>query len=233
MPQPHREQTLLRHQPNGQNSSFFTAYRRNDYKLIYFYYKSAATAFELYDLAVDRSESVNLASDNSYSKLLLEMAREMAAALDEGWWEYGALWPTLAINPSTGESFTGDGDAYRPLNDDPFLIDFTVHGYDLVDSDEDGLFDALEDEDGNGLVSTGETSADNADTDGDNTDDFTETRLKLDPLDSNSYFAAQAVSTGSSSLNLTWPSVPGLSFIVLSSEDLSKPIENWTPIGVE
>ena len=41
-PGTHREQTLLRHQPNSQNSSFFTTYRRDDLKLIYFYYEVAA-----------------------------------------------------------------------------------------------------------------------------------------------------------------------------------------------
>ena len=41
-PGTHRQQTLLRHQPNSQNSSFFTTYRRDDLKLIYFYYEEPA-----------------------------------------------------------------------------------------------------------------------------------------------------------------------------------------------
>lgn len=224
-PGTHREQTLLRHQPNSQNSSFFTAYRRDNYKLIYFYYKSAATAFELYDLAVDRDESDNLAS--THPELVLEMAREMASALDKGWGAYGALWPTFAIDPSTGDPFTGDGDEFRPLNDDHFLIDFSVYGYDLVDSDADGLEDALEDADGNGLVSTGETDSDDWDTDGDKTDDFTETRLGLDPLNRNSFFSSQVSAASASSMTLQWPSASGLSFNILHSDDLTIPVENW------
>ncbi|MGJ8640512.1 MAG: sulfatase-like hydrolase/transferase [Opitutaceae bacterium] len=224
-PGTHREQTLLRHQPNGQNSSFFTAYRRDDYKLIYFYYESAATAFELYDLSVDRDESDDLAS--THPELVLQMAREMAAALDNSWGEYGALWPTLAIDPSTGNAFSGDGDEFRPLNNDPFLIDFTVNGYDLVDSDMDGLIDKLEDLNGDGLISAGETDSDDSDTDGDNTDDFTEQRLNLDPLDSDSSFVTQVSAASANSLMLSWPSVPGLSFNILASDDLSTPLSNW------
>ncbi|CAA6692115.1 MULTISPECIES: sulfatase-like hydrolase/transferase [unclassified Lentimonas] len=226
-PGTHRKQTLLRHQPNSQNSSFFTAYRRDDYKLIYFYYKNGGAEFELYDLAADRSETNNLAGSNP--ELVLQLAREMAAALDNGWGEYGALWPTLAINPSTGESLASNdaGDDYRPLNDDPFLIDFAVNGYDSVDSDEDGLLDALEDADGDGLVGLNETNADDEDTDDDGTDDYTERRLNLDPRDANSHFAVRVASTGSESLDLAWPSAPGLSFNVRSSDDLSTPVEDW------
>ncbi|MDP4777216.1 MAG: sulfatase-like hydrolase/transferase, partial [Opitutales bacterium] len=224
-PGTHREQTLLRHQPNGQNSSFFTAYRRDDYKLIYFYYKSAATAFELYDLAVDRDESDNLAS--THPELVLEMAREMASALDKGWGAYGALWPTFAIDPATGNPFSGDGDEFRPLNNDHFLIDFSVYGYDLVDSDDDGLEDALEDADGNGLVGANETDSENWDTDGDKTDDFSEIRLNLDPLNSNSFFTTQVTAASASSMTLQWPSASGLSFNILHSDDLTIPVENW------
>ena len=213
----HREQTLLRHQPNSQNSSFFTAYRRNDYKLIYFYYKDAAEQFELYDLSVDRDESDNLAS--SHPELVLELAREMAAALDEGWGEYGALWPTFAVG-------SGDGDAFRPLADDPFLIDFTVDGRDLVDSDIDGLADALEDADGNGLVGVTETDSENPDTDGDQFLDGEELRTGTDPLSRSSYFNLAMLPHTATSLMLTWPSAPGAVYRIEESTDL----DSWSTL---
>ena len=145
VPGTHREQKLLRHQPNSQNSSFFTAYRRDDYKLIYFYYKSAAQQFELYDLAVDRDESNDLSS--SRPELVLELAREMAQELDDGWGIYGPLWPT----------FNGGDDNDRPFVDDTFFIDFFVDGRNLVDFDMDSLFDFEEDINADGLVNNGET----------------------------------------------------------------------------
>ena len=52
IPGTHREQTLLVHQPNAHNSPFFTAYRRDNYKLIYHYYEDPADQFELYDLSL-------------------------------------------------------------------------------------------------------------------------------------------------------------------------------------
>lgn len=219
IPGTHREQTLLRHQPNSQNSSFFTTYRRNDLKLIYFYYKDAANAFELYDLSVDRDESDNLASTRP--DLVLEMAREMASALNESWGEYGALWPTLAIDPGTGNSFAGDGDLFRPLNNDPFLIDFSIYGYDLVDSDEDGLADALEDADGDGLIGSVETSPDFSDSDDDGSPDGLEVGTGTDPLDGSSSFVMQISATGSDTMNATWPSIPGSSFLVEGSYNLA------------
>jgi len=225
-PGTHREQTLLRHQPNSQNSSFFTAYRRDDLKLIYFYYKDPSNAFELYDLAVDRDESNNLAS--THPDLVLEMAREMASALDEGWGAYGELWPTLAIDPATGNPFSSKGDDFRPLNDDPFLIDFSVYGYDLVDSDGDGLADALEDADGNGLVGSGETDSEDDNSDGDNLLDGEEVALGLDPLDSNSFFYLQGAPQADGSLTLTWPSQPGTNFEIRGSVDLI----DWSEVVV-
>lgn len=145
IPGTHREQVLLRHQPNAHNSSFFTTYRRDDLKLIYFYYETGANQFELYDLATDRSERNNLAS--SRPELVLELAREMAEELDESWGVYGELWPT----------FSGGGDADRPFVNDTFMIDYFVHDRDLVDFDLDQFFDFQEDSNADGLVSPGET----------------------------------------------------------------------------
>ena len=145
IPGTHREQTLLVHQPNAHNSPFFTAYRRDNYKLIYHYYEDPADQFELYDLATDRNESNDLAGTRP--GLVLELAREMAQALDDGWGVHGPLWPT----------FVGGGDEDRPFVSDPFLIDYFVDDRDQIDFDLDSLFDFEEDANADGLVSPGET----------------------------------------------------------------------------
>ena len=214
-PGTHREQTLLRHQPNSHNSNFFTTYRRDDYKLIYFYYEDPADQFELYDLAVDRDESNNLADNNP--QLLLELAREMAAALDASWGELGPLWPTFGTGVQNGQS----DDDLRPFVDDPFLIDFTVDGRDLVDSDMDGLLDAIEDLNQNGLVDSSETSADNEDTDNDSNRDGDEIRTGTDPLDASSFFSLSMEDFTASTLLLSWPSAPGATYDIQASSDFS------------
>jgi arylsulfatase A-like enzyme len=211
----HRPQKLLRHMPHEHRSDYFVWLREDEWKLLYRY---DTDVFELYNLSDDRDETDDLAADQP--EKVLTMARDMASELNDSWGVYGALWPTF--NP-TQES-TPD----RPLEDDPFLIDFSVDGRDAIDSDGDGLVDAVEDADGDGLVGASETSADNSDTDGDSTDDYTETLLNLDPLDSNSYFTARIASTGNGTLDLAWPSAPSLFFSVRSSTDLSLPVEDWT-----
>ena len=214
-PGTHREQTLLRHQPNSHNSSFFTTYRRDDYKLIYFYYEDPEDQFELYDLAADRDESNNLAENNP--QLLLELAREMATALDASWGELGPLWPTFGTGVQNGES----DDNLRPFVDDPFLIDFTVDGRDLVDSDMDGLLDAIEDLNRNGLVDNSETSADNEDTDNDSNGDGDEIRTGTDPLDDASVFSLGMENFTASTVLLSWPSAPGATYDIQGSSDFS------------
>jgi len=214
-PGTHREQTLLRHQPNSHNSNFFTTYRRDDYKLIYFYYEDPEDQFELYDLALDRDESNNLADNDP--QLLLELAREMAAALDASWGELGPLWPTFGTGVQNGES----DDDLRPFVDDPFLIDFTVDGRDLVDSDMDGLQDAIEDLNQNGLVDLTETNADNEDTDEDSFSDGDEVRTGIDPLDRNSFFRVCIEPYSETSVLLTWPSAPGAAYDIKGSFDLA------------
>ena len=99
----------------------------------------------MYDLATDRDESNDLASTRP--ALVLELAREMAKALDDGWGIYGPLWPT----------FAGGGDSDRPFVNDPFQIDYSVHNRNLVDRDMDMFFDFEEDANADGLVSPGET----------------------------------------------------------------------------
>ena len=145
VPGTHREQVLLRHQPNSHRSSYFTSFRKDNHKLIYFYWETPERQFELYDLANDRDESEDLA--NTHPELVLDMARSMAMALDDGWGIYGALWPT----------FNGGGDDDRPFVDDPFLIDYFVHDRDQVDTDLDLLFDFQEDINADGLVNPNET----------------------------------------------------------------------------
>ena len=153
--------------------------------------------------------------------MVLELAREMAAALDEAWGEYGALWPTFAVDPNTGNPFTGDGDQFRPLDDDPFQIDFSVDGRDLVDSDMDGLLDAIEDLNQNGLADSAETSADNPDSDGDSFLDGAEIRTGTNPLDANSFFSLCIERFSATSFRLTWPSAPGANYDIQGSRDLS------------
>lgn len=214
-PGTHREQTLLIHQPNSQNSSFFTTYRRNDYKLIYFYYKSSAQAFELYDLSVDRDESDNIASTNP--GLVVELAREMAAALDRGWGDLGPLWPT----------FNGGGDDDRPFVDDSFLIDYTIENRDMVDLDRDGLVDMLEDTNADGIVNSGETNPDLGDTDNDGFGDEIEVALGIDPLDKSDIFKLSIAHGANSKVKLSWPSQPGLLFNVRVSSTLEQSIKDW------
>ncbi|MGJ8677717.1 MAG: sulfatase-like hydrolase/transferase [Akkermansiaceae bacterium] len=214
-PGTHREQTLLIHQPNSQNSSFFTTYRRNDLKLIYFYYEDPEDAFELYDLSTDRDESDNLASANP--QLVIELAREMAASLDKGWGDLGPLWPTL----------NGGGDNDRPFIDDTYLIDYTIEGRDVIDSDLDGIADFSEDTNADGLVNTGETDPDSADTDQDGTEDYAEIVLGLDPLNNNEKFEVSITSDSSTTKKLSWPSQPGLTFNIRASTTLNQTIENW------
>ena len=217
-PGTHREQTLLIHQPNSHRSSFFTTYRRDNMKLIYFYYEEAATAFELYNLENDRDESDNLANTNP--DLVVEMAREMAQALDDSWGIYGELWPTTPV----GENNT---DEHRPFPDDPFFLDYTAGGRNLIDSDNEGLFDFQEDTNSDGLVNPGETDPKIADSDGDGSSDHLEFRLGINPLDKGSIFNVQMLNDGSGGLNLVWPSQPGLMFNVKHSTTLNEAIIDW------
>lgn len=105
-PGTHREQTLLIHQPNDHRTGYFTTYRRNNFKLTYFY---ATDSFQLYDLSMDRRESNDIA--NTEPALVGEMASEMINALNDGWGEYGEIWP--ALNPEQIEV------PARPLEEDP------------------------------------------------------------------------------------------------------------------
>ncbi|VGO13223.1 Arylsulfatase [Pontiella desulfatans] len=227
----HRPQKVLRHMPHEHRSNYFTCFRDGDWKILYRYhiddnaaqgvsnedYPEMSTPFELYNLADDPDESDNLVS--SMPEKTLQMARAMARELDASWGDFGPLWPTL--NPGLVSK------PARPLVDDPFVIDFSVDGRDLVDSDGDGLADVLEDLDADGLVSATETSADASDTDGDGSDDYTELRLNLDPRDAAQAFVAEMALSGLTSFSLSWPSAPGTTFNILSGTNLQDAVENW------
>lgn len=211
----HRPQSYLLYYPNGSfPNGQLNWYREGDWKLMYGY---EADQFLLFNLADDPTESNDLAS--SEPERVVQMARTMARELDSKWGDLGKLWPVVAGTYPP-----------RPGTDDPFFLPYDVGGRDLIDTDGDGLVDAFEDLDSNGLVNVGETDSDNADTDGDHTDDYTEIRLNLDPLDANAFFAAQLSTANTDILSLTWPSAPGLFFNVLASEDLSTPVADWEVI---
>ncbi|CAA6692117.1 Unannotated [Lentimonas sp. CC19] len=206
----HRPQEMLMYLPIDHRNDYFSIYRDEEWKLIYFF---ATDSYTLYNLDTDPTESNDVAGD--HSDRVMAMARSMAQEFERTWGDQGQLWPTF------------DSDS----SDDPF----SMPNLPAVDLDMDGLGDNSEDANLNGLIDAGETDPDDWDTDGDRTDDYTERRLNLDPLDANSFFAARVVSTGTGNLDLAWPSAPGLSFDILSSDDLSTPFEDWTRLisGVE
>jgi arylsulfatase A-like enzyme len=225
----HRPQKVLRHMPHEHRSNYFTCFRDGDWKIIYRYHIEESIAngethedagynsFELYNLADDPRETNDLASVQT--EKMLTMARAMAQELDESWGDYGELWPTL--NPE--RIAIPD----RPLEDDPFFIDFSLDGRDEIDSDGDGLSDAEEDLNADGLVAATETDADDLDTDGDGSDDYTEHRLNLDPLDAEEAFVVEMIVTGDSSFSLSWPSTEGTSYNILTSTNLLEGAESW------
>lgn len=221
----HRPQKVLRHMPHEHRSNYFTAFRDGDWKLIYRYHIDEAAElgetnedypndfpvpFELYNLDDDPYETNNLAAQAP--EKLLSMARAMARELDDSWGVYGPLWP--ALNP-TQVSIPA-----RPLVDDPFVIDFSIDGRDAVDSDDDGLADAYEDLDANGLVGMGETDAEDNDSDDDKYLDGDELRTGTDPLSRASFFNLAMQSYSANSLMLTWPSAPGALYRIEESTNL-------------
>jgi arylsulfatase A-like enzyme len=225
----HRPQKILRHMPHEHRSNYFTCFREGDWKIIYRYHIEEVdeygvthedddyNSFELYNLADDIRETNDLSSVNTDK--LLTMARAMASELDDAWGDYGELWPTL--NPEQIKI------PDRPLVDDPFYIDFSLDGRDEVDSDGDGLTDAAEDADADGLVDSDETDADDSDTDDDGSDDYTETRLNLDPLDADECFIASVTAASDSSFSLTWPSAPGTTYNILMGTNLLNSVDSW------
>lgn len=76
-----RTPEFLMHFPHEHRSSYFTAYRLGDWKLVYQYHKAGAERYELFNLKEDWNESENRA--RSDPKRLQSMLRAMANALDE------------------------------------------------------------------------------------------------------------------------------------------------------
>lgn len=208
----HRPQKYHLHYPNANfPTGNLTWYREGDWKLMYNY---GANSFLLYDLVNDPTESVDVAADEP--DRVVQMARAMAQELESKWGPLGEIWPIIS----------GSGSP-RPGVDDPFYLSYEDDDRDTVDTDGDGLADAGEDIDSDGLVSVGETDAGDWDTDDDRTDDYTEIRLNLDPLDSASRFSVKTDGVNEGGLTLEWPSAPGLFFNILASDDLSSPVEDW------
>jgi arylsulfatase A-like enzyme len=65
------ERDFLMHYPHEHRGSYFTVFRRGDWKLVYHWRKPAGNRCELYDLAGDPSESVNLANTRPEKLVIL------------------------------------------------------------------------------------------------------------------------------------------------------------------
>jgi arylsulfatase A-like enzyme len=86
-----RNQTeVLMHFPHEHRSSYFTSFRKGNWKLIYHYYPElnpSKTKYELYNLSIDPYEQTNLA-DNEFVKLKI-MLKQMNSKLES----QNALYP--------------------------------------------------------------------------------------------------------------------------------------------
>ena len=83
---PDRPDHFMCHFPHSHRSSYFTSYRKGDWKLIYRY--KGKIKYELYDLSEDPFEKRNVAQDEP--KKLKEMTKAMIARLEME----GAQFPT-------------------------------------------------------------------------------------------------------------------------------------------
>ncbi|MBI1372203.1 MAG: sulfatase-like hydrolase/transferase [Phycisphaera sp.] len=88
---------FLMHFPHQHRSSYFTVYRRGDWKVIYHYEKPAEDRYELFNLAADRSESNNLASSDPAK--LREMMTSMVDALHRADAQYPVDQAGKAVEP--------------------------------------------------------------------------------------------------------------------------------------
>jgi hypothetical protein len=100
-----------------------------------------------------------------------------------------------------------------------------------LDLDMDGRIDADEDVNANGLRDAGETDPDDADTDDDGSDDHTEVRLGLDPLDPGEAFTLWFNGITGNDISLRWPSAPGTLFNIRSTTNLSTAAELWSVVA--
>lgn len=83
-----REPEFLMHFPHSHRSSYFTAYRRGDWKLVYHYHKAGNDRYELFNLKRDRDESKNLA--RSEPERLHRMIEAMEGALEDADAQYAS-----------------------------------------------------------------------------------------------------------------------------------------------
>ena len=82
---------------------------------------------------------------------------------------------------------------------------------------------------GQGTLSTAAVMG-TLDLDGDGSDDHTELRLGLDPLNPSSFFRAMSGPDPSSGFELQWPSQPGLTFTIRHSSILATEPSSWTAV---
>ncbi|MFN5321962.1 MAG: sulfatase [Planctomycetota bacterium] len=76
---PQRDADFLMHFPHEHRSSYFSAFRRGDWKLVYHWLRPESERFELYNLAVDPAESTNLVEREG--RQLEAMAKALQHAL--------------------------------------------------------------------------------------------------------------------------------------------------------
>lgn len=198
LPGTHREQSLLLHFPHDHRGDYFSSLREGPWKYIY---KYSSDTHELYNLETDLSETNNLAATNP--ERAARMGRTLARALKDA----EAQWPVIQSTRA----------------DDPLLLPQNP----AIDSDDDGLSDATEDPNRNGLVDAGETNPDSDNTDGDRTPDGAEIATGTDPLDAASDFNLTIRPTGDSFL-LEWPSKAGANYHLQWSTTLTEP---WNTIA--
>lgn len=190
----HVPQEFVTHMPHSHNDAFFSTLREGDWKLIHRYLNRS---WELYDLSTDLGETRNLAANPAHATRLMRMARRLARELDR----MDAQFP---VEDATG------------VARGPLMPDLPA-----LDSDGDGIPDAVEDPNRNGLADPGETDPDKADSDGDGTSDGAEKKLGTNPLDPSSAFIAIPGMSRDGSFSIEWPSKPGTFYEIRSSVDLS------------
>lgn len=132
-------------------------------------------------------------------------------------WRIGIEGTGISTSPFSGRIQLADL-AWGRLPSDSIVKTF------IGDQDNDGLADAAEDKNLNGIVDTGETDAGTADTDGDTYTDGVENRLGTNALDPSSQFSCTPARNPDGTLSLTWPSSPGTTFTISRSSNMV----NWS-----
>lgn len=194
-PGTHRPQEFVLNFPHSHEyEDYYALIRQGDWKLIYRY---KTNTYELFNLATDIGEQNNLAGDPAQATRLMKLSRYLARQLKG-----------LDAQPPRDRLAAG--------NPETALL---TPNLTTVDSDGDGIPDVTEDPNRNGLVDPGETDPDNADTDGDGTNDGAELRSGTDPLNGTSFFRV-IPSIENGILNLVWPSKSGSTYRIKGSDDL-------------